>query len=100
MCSLPAGALPPVQNPLKELLLLNERLGMILQLNDESLEMPRLFFFPLIFFFPALIVPFVLVSIISLFGLADFQREAASLWSRALAAWRGGGKKKQNELCC
>lgn len=52
MCSLPAGALPPVQNPLKELLLLNERLGMILQLNDESLEMPRLFFFfPLIFFF-------------------------------------------------
>lgn len=84
VCSLPAEALPLVKKPLKELLLLNERLGKILQLNNESLEMLRLFF-PLLFLLPpsppALIVPFVLVSIISLFGLADFQREAASLWS-------------------
>lgn len=51
MCSLPAEALPLVKKPLKELLLLNERLGKILQLNNESLEMLRLFF-PLLFLLP------------------------------------------------
>lgn len=49
-----------------------------MQLNNESLEMQKLFFCF------ALIVPFVLVSIISLFGLADFQLEAASLGAELL----------------
>lgn len=80
-----------LKNPqrLKELLLVNERLGKILQLNNESLEMQRLAFF--FFFFSSLIVPFVLVSIISLFGLADFQLEAASLGAELLQHSGGSG---------
>lgn len=92
MCVLTAQALPLVKKPLKELLLVNERLGKNLQLNNESLQMQKLFS-------PPLIVPFVPVSIISLFGLADFQLEAAALGAELLQRSGGGGLQKVLGLC-
>lgn len=55
-------------------------------------------------FFPPLIVPFVLVSIISLFGLADFQLEAAALGAELLQRSGRGGIAEDMGLvhvfCC
>lgn len=51
-------------------------------------------------FFPSLIVPFVLVSIISLFGLADFQLEAASPGAERLQHSQGKLQKITGLCMC
>jgi len=86
------------KKPLKEPLLLNERLGEILQLNNESLEMQRLFSFYFFIFFGFDCA--ICSSFYNKFVWAcRFPTGSCFSWSRALAAQGGVLQKIRAHTC-